>query len=177
MRARTFTWIALTTFALGAAGCGGGSSTTAATRTASASLAYSQCMHSHGEPNFPDPSSSGEIHKADIAPLVNTPQFQPAQRACQHVLPNGAFGSHETAQQTHTRLVDALSFARCMRSHGLLRFPDPTDQGELSVAMVRAQGIDVHSPAVLQNAQACLPASHGWLTAAQVRRALSDAGN
>ena len=45
----------------------------------------------------------------------------------------------------------------CMRSHGVGRFPDPTAQGQLTVEMVQAQGIDVHSPAVLQAVQACLP--------------------
>ena len=63
-----------------------------------------------------------------------------------------------------------------MRSHGLIRFPDPTAHGDLSVEMVRAQGIDVHSPAVLQAVQTCLPASHGALTIAKVRAALRNAG-
>jgi hypothetical protein len=60
-----------------------------------------------------------------------------------------------------------------MRSHGLTRFPDPPAQGDLTVAMVQAQGIDVHSPAVLAVVHTCLPASHGWLTPARVREALS----
>jgi hypothetical protein len=63
-----------------------------------------------------------------------------------------------------------------MRSHGVTRFPDPTAQGDLTVAMVQAQGIDVHSPAVLRVVQACLPASHGALTPAKVREALNHAG-
>jgi hypothetical protein len=52
------------------------------------------------------------------------------------------------------------------------RFPDPTAQGDLSVEMVRAQGVNVHAPAVLQAVQACLPASHGALTRAKVRAAI-----
>jgi hypothetical protein len=81
----------------------------------------------------------------------------------------------QSAQHTRTQIADALLFARCMRSHGVTRFPDPTAQGELSVAMVKAQGIDVHSPAVLRVVQACLPASHGALTPAKVREALRNA--
>jgi hypothetical protein len=61
-----------------------------------------------------------------------------------------------------------------MRGHGVTRFPDPTAQGDPSVEMVQAQGIDVHSPAVLQAVQACLPAFHGLLTPAQVREALNN---
>ena len=63
-----------------------------------------------------------------------------------------------------------------MRSHGLSRFPDPSAQGQLTVEMVQAQGIDVHSPAVLRVVQACLPASRGALTPAKVRAALNNAG-
>jgi hypothetical protein len=63
-----------------------------------------------------------------------------------------------------------------MRSHGVTRFPDPTAQGGLSVEMVQAQGIDVHSQVVLHVVQACLPASHGALTPAKVREALDNSG-
>ena len=80
------------------------------------------------------------------------------------------------AQQL-TQLADELSFAKCMRSHGVARFPDPTAQGELSVEMVQAQGIDIHAPAVLHVVQTCLPASHGELTAAKVEEAIKNAGH
>ena len=63
-----------------------------------------------------------------------------------------------------------------MRSHGLSRFPDPAARGGLTVEMVQAQGIDVHSDAVLRVVQTCLPASHGALTPAKVRAAISNAG-
>jgi hypothetical protein len=63
-----------------------------------------------------------------------------------------------------------------MRTHGVSRFPDPTAQGELSVEMVQAEGIDVHSSAVLDVVQTCLPASHGALTPAKIREALHNAG-
>jgi hypothetical protein len=64
-----------------------------------------------------------------------------------------------------------------MRSHGVARFPDPSAHSGLTVEMVQAQGIDVHSPAVLRVVQACLPASHGALTPAKVREALKNAGS
>jgi hypothetical protein len=133
-------------------------------------------MHSHGVPAFPGPNSSGVISKERVVPLVSSPPFQPAANACAHLVPNGPGGPPETTQQIRTRLADALSFARCMRSHGVTRFPDPTAQGDLSVEMVQAQGIDVHAPAILHVVQTCLPASHGWLTPAKVREALNDAG-
>src|SRR6266566_931984 len=166
--------VAVAAFSLLAAGCGGGSprvanvatSTTAATTTTTQNglLAFSQCMRSHGVPNFPDPQRfvGGNV-KLTIHQLAPS---QAAMSACGHLLPtNGGSGSQETAQQQRTRLADELSFAKCMRSHGVSRFPDPTAQGELTVEMVQGQGIDVHSPAVLHVVQACLPASHGGLTA------------
>ena len=135
------------------------------------------CMRSNGMPTFPDPQRfvGGNV-KLTIHQLVaNNPRFQAALSACDHLLPSRGSGSQETAQQQRTQLADELSFARCMRSHGVSRFPDPTAQGGLSVEMVQAQGIDVHSPAVLHVVQACLPASHGALTPAKVREALNNA--
>jgi hypothetical protein len=180
--------VAVAAFSLLAAGCGGGgspgvasvapSTTAATTTTQNGVLNFGRCMRSHGVPTFPDPST---IHphalKATVQHLAaSNPRFPAAQRACNHLLPNGGSSSQETAQQQRTRLADTLSFARCMRSHGVTRFPDPTAQGDLSVEMVQAQGIDVHSPAVLRVVQACLPASHGALTPAKVREALNHAG-
>jgi hypothetical protein len=136
-------------------------------------------MRSHGVRNFPDPSTvDPRAFKVAAQHLAaSNPRFTSAARACNHLLPNGGSESQETAQQKRTRLADGLSFARCMRSHGVTRFPDPTAQGYLSVEMVQAQGIDVHSPAFLRVVQACLPASHGALTPAGVREALSHAGS
>src|SRR5579859_855502 len=180
--------VAVAAFSLLVAGCGGGgstgvasvaSTTTAATRTTpNGLLAFSSCMRSNGMPSFPDPQRlSGGNLKLTIARLgASSPHFQAAMSACNHLLPNGGSGSQETAQQTRTRLADELSFARCMRSHGVTRFPDPTAQGELTVEMVQAQAIDVHAPAVLRVVQACLPASHGALTPAKVRAAINNAG-
>lgn len=182
--------VAVVAFSLLAAGCGGGSpgvasvasSRSAATTTtqddAAAAVAFSRCMRSHGVPTFPDPSTIHPRALKEIAQhlAASNPRFTAAARACNHLLPNGGRSSQEAAQQNRTRLADMLSFARCMRSHGVTRFPDPTAQDGLSVEMVQAQGIDVHSPAVLRVVRACLPASHGALTPAKVREALNHAG-
>jgi hypothetical protein len=173
-------------FSLLAAGCSGGGSPrvanvatsttpTTTTTTQSGLLAFSQCMRSNGMPNFPDPQRfvGGNV-KLTIHQLAPS---QAALNACNHLLPtHGGNGSQETAQQKRTRVADGLSFARCMRSHGVTHFPDPNAQGDLTVEMVQAQGIDVHSPAVLHTVQTCLPASHGALTPAKVREALNNAG-
>jgi hypothetical protein len=188
MRSRTFTPIsavAAAAVSLLAAGCGsaspgiaklGSSKTDATTTPQSGLLAYSQCMRAHGVPSFPDPTPSQGIPKDEVEPLVSSPKFQPASNACQHLMPATGFAPQSSAQQTSTRVADELSFATCMHTHGVIHFPDPTAQGELSIAMVQAQGVNVHSPSVLRIVQRCLPASHGALTAAKVAQALHDVG-
>jgi hypothetical protein len=172
-----------------AAGCGGGGSplgvaTVASTTTSAAPptthtglVAFSQCMRRSGAPNFPDPQryAGGNLKLTIRQYGTGSRQFQAAMSACNHLLPAGP-GSQQTEQQTLKQLADERSFARCMRSHGVSQFPDPTAQGGLSVEMVRAHGIDVRSPQVLRVVQTCLPASHGGLTAAKVRHAIAEAG-
>ncbi len=79
-------------------------------------------------------------------------------------MPNSGLGPPHAAEPTRTRLADALSFARCMRSRWFPSFPDPTSQGQLTLQMVTAAGIDPHQPNVLSAGLACVPASHGLLT-------------
>src|SRR6476659_9465207 len=131
--------VAVAGLSLLAAGCSGGgspgvarvaSSTTAARTTAQNGLvAFSRCMRSKGVPNFPDPQRvGGRSLKLTVQRIAaGNPRFTAAQRACNHLLPNGGGGSQEDARQ-RTQLADMLSFARCMRSHGVIRFPDPTAQ-------------------------------------------------
>ena len=180
--------VAVAALSLLAAGCGGGGapgvasvppSTTPATTTTTQNglLAFSRCMRSSGIPNFPDPQNlvGGNV-KLTVHQLGTSPRVQAAMSACNHLLPTRGGGPRQTAQQLRTQVADELSFARCMRSRGLTHFPDPTAQGQLSIEMVQAQGIDVHSPAVLRVVQACLPASHGALTPAKVSQALRHSG-
>jgi hypothetical protein len=173
-----------------AAGCGGGggsprvatvASTTSDTTTTSQSglLAFSQCMRTHGVPSFPDPQQlAGAGFKLTIhQDTTSSPRARTAFSACNHLLPNtGGSEPQLTPKEIRTRVADGLSFAGCMRRHGVAAFPDPTAQGQLTVEMVQAAGIDVHSPAVLRVVQTCLPASHGALTPAKVREALANAG-
>ena len=130
-------------------------------------------MHSHGGPNFPDPSSSGEIPEDEIAPLVGTSQFLAAQTACQDVMPAKGLGPQEPAAPTQTRFADALAFARCMRARGFTSFPDPTKQGQLTPQMVAAAGIDLHRRDLLTAGLACVPVTHGLLTPAAIERAVN----
>lgn len=59
-------------------------------------LKYSQCMRSHGEPNFPDPKVSANSVGFSLGPSSginpHSPQFQTAQKACQSLLPGAGKG-------------------------------------------------------------------------------------
>jgi len=166
--------------ALALAGCGGSGHsppTTAGGKPGAggqAAYRYAACMRNHGVTGFPDPKVSVGNGSVRVAMMV-TPAFKPAQRACQSILPGPSNQSpaQVAAQQRHHRQI-LLAFARCLRAHGLSRFPDPTAQGQLTLEMINAAGIDLHQPGVLTAAKACIGVTHGAITGADVERAISQ---
>jgi hypothetical protein len=104
-------------------------------------VTYSHCMRSNGVPSFPDPASNAGIPKTSAQALgVSSARFQAAQHACQHLVPN-ATSFEQRARQCLTAggcpqaLVQQMltadrTFARCMRSHGVPNWPDPTSDSE-----------------------------------------------
>jgi hypothetical protein len=118
--------------ALLAAACSGstphgstGSSQTGGSTTYQKELAFSQCVRSHGVPNFPDPTSNGNFINNGQVDMASAP-VQSAEKACRHLLPNGGQPTQAQRQQALKRM---LNFARCMRTHGYPNFPDPTQNG------------------------------------------------
>lgn len=90
-------------------------------------LSFARCMRARGVPNFPDPASRG-ADKAFLLgqiPGINpqSPAFQSAHTTCEHLLPGGGTRSRPAIAQVMAQL---LHTARCMRTHGLPGFPDPT---------------------------------------------------
>lgn len=153
-----------TATALVAAGCGGSSNSPAAanlaTTAASAgvtgsnsaagsnsnALKFAQCLRSHGVPDFPDPSSSGQL---TIPPDdMNTPAFQRASKACQSLMP-GAGGAEQTSNLSRAQ---QLRLAKCIRAHGVPNFPDPNASGAFP-----SGSVNLNSPAVRSALQACQP--------------------
>jgi hypothetical protein len=88
-------------------------------------------MRSHGVPSFPDPESSG-LPKTQVvnARKDNPSRFDTANTACLHLLPSGGAsgGNGETRAQIAQDWTDLGKFARCMRSHGVPNWPDPTSR-------------------------------------------------
>lgn len=146
---------------------------------AAAADRYASCVRNHGVTSFPSPvviEQPGRqlIHQPVPSALENTPQFKRAKAACRALLPPSP--PNRTQGPAHpARARDKLAFARCLRSHGVPKFPDPSSQGQLTLQMVISAGVDMHAPVVLTAAKACLATAHGAITGAQVVRAIDSA--
>jgi len=93
-------------------------------------MAYSKCMRSHAISDFPDPTPnpggpggslrwSGTGKNGDLDP--NNSRYQAANKACQGLLPDGG----QVPAISPKQLAAEVRMAACMRSHGVLNFPDP----------------------------------------------------
>jgi hypothetical protein len=115
----------------------------------------------------------GEISQ-EVPPSAGlSPKFPAAQKACKGILPppTNSGGSEDQARQPYL-----LALARCLRGHGIAGFPDPDRSGQLSLEMISAAGIDVHSHEFLNAGLACVGVAHGTITAAQVRALVAGNG-
>jgi hypothetical protein len=145
-------------FAMAACGSSSGSGPSASTSTSSSStsarttlyqrvLGFSQCMRSHGVPDFPDPGANGAISLGGAANQINLANsvVKAAALDCRHLLPNG--GTLNPTQQQKV-LNALLQFAQCMRSHGVPNFPDPSlVNGSVSLNL-QGTGISYTTPHV-----------------------------
>jgi hypothetical protein len=162
---------------LALAGCGGTSPSSTTTGSgqgpkggANTAYQFSACMRSHGVANFPDPvvksSPGSQSVGIRITPAITgSPHYNTAQKACQSILPPPSPSNQAAqAQQQHQHAQDILSFVRCLRTHGITRFPDPDAQGRLSLQTVKQDGVDLYAPSFVAAAKACIPASNGAVT-------------
>jgi hypothetical protein len=115
-------------------------------------------MRSHGVPRFPDASSSNTLPNGlpKVSPQqlgVSGSQYRAAQGACAHLLPNGG---RMTQTESQRDLRAMLGFARCMRSHGVPDWPDPTnDSAGWGFNLVHVHGFDPNSPQIDQKMSGC----------------------
>jgi len=153
--------VAATAVAVLATGCGGGSPPptssarpdSATTDLAGDAVAFAACVRSHGLSSYPDPqvSQSGGHGQITISPGgldPTSPAFKSATRACGHLLPDG--GSPSSAISPQEQAQD-LRFASCMRTHGVLNFPEPDHDGVFTLP----SGVDQQAPQFQRATKAC----------------------
>jgi hypothetical protein len=156
---------------LAAAGCGGSkapsvaslsastttgpSSTSSSTTPAKPSRAgFAACLTAHG---FQASAGSGgnlTVFGVSISGNVDpsSPQFQAALAACRKFLPGGGPPTLTPAQEAAASKA-MLSFAACMRRHGVPNFPDPSGSGLFPFAGLK--GLDPTSPAFQAAFKSC----------------------
>ncbi|HTU86389.1 MAG TPA: hypothetical protein VMF57_12495 [Solirubrobacteraceae bacterium] len=169
---------------IGACGSSSPSSSTTSSQSPQNAVAqaykFSACMRNHGVTDFPDPKVTSNGNQQSIAIQAvgaKTPAFKAASIACRGILPppsNADLAAEAAQQRAHTQ--DLLSFARCMRGRGVNGFPDPTAQGQFTLQMITNAGVDLHAPQVAVAARACIPASHGVVTPADIAQATGSSG-
>lgn len=161
------------------AGCGSAGPTSGSDRAGArtsndAPFRYAQCIRSHGVPSFPDPvvtSSPGQTSVRQMVPASAglSPKFEAAQKACRGILPTpGARSDHQGPGA-----AILLAFAKCLRSHGISTFPDPGPQGQITRQMLATAGVNLRTPVFLDAARACIGVTHGAITPADIRAAIS----
>jgi hypothetical protein len=116
-------------------------------------------MRSHGV-SIPDPTIAPRAFKNAFD--TQSPAFQSAYTAGQ--------GPNQNTAHSQAQSAALLAFARCLRSHGFPRFPDPSSSGELTHEMLARAGIELHLPAVVQAADACTSVTHAVITKAVAAR-------
>jgi hypothetical protein len=153
---RTAAMAALLGLSLLTAGCGGsnGRGVAGSGSIKAQFVAYAQCMRSHRVSDFPDPTTppgggvAFSIHGGPGSDLTrNNPTFKAANQACRNLLPGG----QQALTQTSPKIAAEVTWARCLRSHGVPSFPDPDSQGAFD-----SSKFDPTSPAFQTASKACM---------------------
>jgi hypothetical protein len=149
--------------ALLAAACGSGGSSAATGSTAyQKALEFAQCVRTHGEPTWPDPTSGGTFSIGQID--INAPQYSTALKDCRS-LDSSFLQIQLSTTQQQTLMRAALKEAACIRAHGIPNFPDPSVQEIKSqlgavVFALGGTGLDPNSPFLQSAADACSKQLH-----------------
>jgi hypothetical protein len=140
-------------------------------------LKYSQCMRSHGVPNFPDPSPGGGfVFQAGSGLNPSSPALQSATVKCEKYMGGSPPGPGTVEHPTAQWLAQMVKAAACMRRHDYPNFPDPrtsvpskpfgnSSAGVISdidgVIFLFPSSIDTTSPQFYRAADACKFPDHG----------------
>lgn len=119
-------------------------------------LAYSQCMRSHGVPDFPilKQAPGGKVvHPVSPPPgMLTAPGYDAAFRACLKL----AVTSAGDAAHYRAAALKGLQQAECMRAHGVTGYPSPGAlDGGLHVPDYTVIGFDPHTLRFQAAGRAC----------------------
>jgi hypothetical protein len=136
--------------ALAIVACGTSGTGRSATRSGgfAQAVSYSDCMRSHGVPDFPDPTAGGGF---DLSSKIDTqaPAYLSARQSCTKLLP-GPGAPHTLSERQQLQFIAA---AKCMRTHGV-QVTDPTFNGPYITLDVPDQ-TTIGSPAFKRAEPAC----------------------
>jgi hypothetical protein len=128
---------------------GGGQARKPTTQDQQQALDWARCMRQHGI-NLPDPQISGDMILQDLGDNdEDDPKVKAAQEACKQHQPNGGQAQRPNSQQQQRM----LSFARCMRQHGI-SMPDPKITAE-GILQELPRGLDPDDPRLSAAEHAC----------------------
>jgi hypothetical protein len=124
MTRKPITVVLAATLAIAITACGTNKPSSAGASVHPSFLSYSECMRTHGVPDFPDPAAGGGIQISDNSGTIpQAPAFQSADRSCRKLLPGGGPGAQHASAATRAAM---LRTSECMRRRGIPGFPDPT---------------------------------------------------
>ena len=138
------------------------------------SLQFARCMRANSVPNFPDPPGNGSYGVKSLAQQsngrtmsingvpVSAPAFRIAMAKCSQYLPEPP--APTTFQLAKVRAL-MVKWAKCIRSHGLPHFGDPTITSD-GRRIMHGQ-FNIGSPAYYAARQGCDP---------QLNRSMAAAG-
>lgn len=133
------------------AGCGStGKPHTTGAHDHPAKQKFATCMRAHGVPSFPDLGTTAAYHyMAEVN--QSAPAFESAVTAC------AKYGNPMAPEPppSESQMRQLVKLARCMRTHGVPNFPDPTNSNDETYQLIARLGIDPKSPKFGQAAVAC----------------------
>lgn len=115
-------------------------------------LKYSKCMRAHGVSKFPDPVLGKGLQVNGNQVGSNTPTYKAADAKCKSLVPGGGPGADNAPKDR----AAALKYSKCMRSHGVPKFPDPNPNGGLNLDGDKI-GMAPDSPTFKAALKACQP--------------------
>jgi hypothetical protein len=152
------------------AGCGAAQTVNGASveqRAAAVLRQLAHCVRAHGLADFPDPQvgSDGVARFPDSAPRVPVA----TQQACRSIAARIPPQYTSTAPASSGDYRKLLTFARCVRSHGMPDWPDPNALGEFPInARIEQGGKRLFSPALHACAR-LLPNPNGGIHVVRAR--------